>query len=167
MNKTIVIVALVVIGFVGLIWWGSSHQEPITSNSKINRNAKSVLSTPEKFYDFGTISMKNGRVSKEFVVANNSNKDVFIPSLITSCMCTNAYIVESDGTTKGPFGMEGMGYVLPADETIKAGESRIIKVVFDPNAHGPAGVGLIERFVILTEESGAGFELEIRALVTP
>jgi hypothetical protein len=128
---------------------------------------ESVLTASEKLYDFGTISMKNGDVAKEFLITNPTDKDVFIPSLVTSCMCTKAFIVEPDGTSKGPFGMPGMGYVPPANETIKSGDSRIIRVVYDPNAHGPAGVGKIDRFITLTDASGGKIQLEIKALVTP
>ena len=63
--------------------------------------------------------------------------------------------------------MPGMGYVPPANELIKAGESRTIRVVYNPNAHGPAGVGRIDRFVTLTDEAGGALQLEIKALVTP
>ena len=76
-------------------------------------------------------------------------------------------MVKGDGSTKGPFGMAGMGYVPPANETIKPGESRIVRVVYDPNAHGPAGVGQIDRFVTLTDSSGGTLQFEIKALVTP
>jgi len=125
------------------------------------------LVAPETFYDFGTISMKNWTVTKEFKVTNPTDKDITINTVLTSCMCTSAFIVEPDGSTKGPFGMSGMGYVPPANELIKAGESRMIKVVYDPNAHGPAGVGQIDRFVTLTDSSGAELRFEIKALVTP
>ena len=81
-------------------------------------------------------------------------------------MCTNAYIVNG-GRETGPFGMQGMGFVPPANELIKAGESRDIKVVYDPNAHGPSGVGAIDRYVFLTDEAAGKIQLEIKALVTP
>lgn len=128
---------------------------------------KSQLTASETIYDFGRISMKNGNVTKEFTVANPTAKDITVRTLLTSCMCTTAYIVESDGRVKGPFKMPGMGYVPPADETIKAGESRIIRVVYDPNAHGPAGVGAIDRFATLTDVDGGALQLEIKAVVTP
>lgn len=152
------------IGLLGLMVWGSSVQKTVTV---VNTGAKSVLTTSEKLYDFGTISMKNGNVTKEFTVTNSSDKNIYVPSLTTSCMCTKAYIVESDGSTKGPFGMPSMGYVPPANETIKAGENKIIRAVYDPNAHGPAGVGQIDRIITLTDASGASLQLEIKALVTP
>ncbi len=164
MNKNIVIITiLILVGLTGLMWWGKSTQKPTGTNT----NKKSVLTTSEKLYNFDTISMKDGDVTKEFTVTNPTDKDILVSTLVTSCMCTQAFIVESDGTTKGPFKMPSMGYVPPANETIKAGESRIIRVVYDPNAHGPAGVGQIDRFVTLTDSSGGSLQLEIKALVTP
>jgi len=163
MNKTIIVVSIIIVGIVGLMWWGHSIQKPTGTDT----GAQGVLTSTDKFYDFGTISMKNGNVTKDFVVTNPTNKDVFVPTLVTSCMCTKAFMVELDGTTKGPFGMPNMGYVPPVNETIKAGESRTIRVVYDPNAHGPAGVGPIDRFAILTDKSGGKLQFEIKALVTP
>ena len=166
MNKIIIVVTLTVIGLAGLAWWGSSTQKPTGSNA--SAEAESVLVASEKLYDFGTISMKNGDVKKDFIVTNPGNKDILISSLVTSCMCTKAFIVKPNGATKGPFGMPAMGnYIPPANETIKPGESRVIRAVYDPNAHGPAGVGPIDRFLILTDSSGSKLELEIKAIVTP
>ncbi len=165
-KKTIIIITIVILfiaGLAGLVWWGSSTLQPAVSNTGI----KSVLEASEKLYDFGTISMKNGDVTKEFTVNNPGDSDIFVSSLVTSCMCTKAFIVEPDGTTKGPFSMPGMGYNPPANETIKAGENRTIRVIYDPNAHGPAGVGSIDRIVTLTEKSGGQLQLEIKAVVTP
>ena len=136
---------------------GGSHPAKTTSQ----------LTTPETFYDFGTISMKDGLATKEFTVTNPTDKDLTVKTLVTSCMCTKAFIVKSEGTVKGPFGMPGMGYVPPADELIKTGESRVIRVVYDPNAHGPAGVGRIDRFATLTDADGNELQFEIKATVTP
>lgn len=163
MKKTIIITLLIIVGLTTLIWWGSLKQKPQVKNT----GEGSVLSVDSNLHDFGTISMKDGDVIKEFVVTNPSDKDIFVSTVVTSCMCTKAFIVKSDGKTKGPFGMTGMGYVPPLNETIKAGENRIVRVVYDPNAHGPAGVGFIDRFVTLTDSSGNNLELEIKAIVTP
>ena len=161
--KTMLIGAAILIGGLALISWGRVNQAiaPAQINSKSSLVAQGVL------YDFGTISMKNGNVTKEFSVTNPTNQDITVKTVLTSCMCTVAFIVKSDGSAKGPFGMAGMGYVPPANEVIKAGESRVIRVVYDPNAPGPAGVGQIDRFVSLTDSSGGTLELEIKALVTP
>lgn len=163
MNKIIVIITLVVVGIIGLMIWGRSAQNTV----EVDTGAISNLTYSEKLYDFGTISMKNGLVTKDFTVTNNTDKDIVIPSLTTSCMCTKAFFVKPDGITKGPFGMPSMGYVPPLNETIKVGESRIVRAVYDPNAHGPAGVGPIDRFLFLTDATGGKLQLEIKAMVTP
>ncbi|HEY9584195.1 MAG TPA: DUF1573 domain-containing protein [Candidatus Paceibacterota bacterium] len=162
---------IVVVILAGLFTWGYYSKKGGTAASiqgaGILTDSKSLLTAPETFYDFGEISMKDGDVSREFTITNSTDKDITVKTLLTSCMCTSAFIVRPDGKTKGPFKMPGMGYVPPANEIIKAGESRIIRVVFDPNAHGPAGVGQIDRFINLTDENGGELQFEIKALVKP
>lgn len=169
--KTITLTTLLLFFVIGgLFFWGYTKNTGSTAASVQNSvvtESKSALTAAETFYDFGTISMKNGNVSKDFTVTNPTESDITVKTALTSCMCTTAFIVAPDGREKGPFGMAGMGFVPPADERIVAGESRTIRVVFDPNAHGPAGVGKIDRFVTLTDTSGKTLELEIQAMVTP
>lgn len=137
-----------------------------SANSHVAR-INNILTAEEKFYDFGTISMKNGLVVKTFKVINPTNEDIKLPSLTTSCMCTSAYFVGLDGIKNGPFGMPGMGFVPSLNQVIKAGQSANIEVVYDPNAHGPAGVGMIDRFVYLEDINGNKLQFEIKANVTP
>lgn len=167
-NLIITLIVLIIIGFLLVLSYQKSAGTAASiQGAAVSGSSKSLLAAAETFHDFGTISMKDGLVMKEFTVANPSTQDMLIKTLATSCMCTAAFIVEPDGTVKGPFGMAGMGYVPPADETIRAGESRTIRVVYDPNAHGPAGVGAIDRFATLTDATGGTLQFEIRALVTP
>jgi len=170
-SNTTSIIAVILLIFVGLFIWGYAGKGGTTASvpgaPDSSGASKSVLTALETLYDFGTISMKNGNVTKEFSVTNPTDKDITVSTVLTSCMCTKAFIVLPDGSTKGPFGMPGMGSVPTANEIIKAGESRTIRVVYDPNAHGPAGVGQIDRFIMLTDSSGAALQLEIKALVTP
>ncbi len=165
MNKNLVATsALVALASPGLAWWGNTNDVP--AYSQLDVNTKSTLSASERTYDFGVISMKNGNVEHIFKVANPTDKDIMIDRLSTSCMCTIAYIIEGASRT-GPFGMPGMGYGSRANKLFKAGDTMNIEVVFDPNAHGPAGVGPMERSVHLTDTSGGMLQLEIRALVRP
>ncbi|MCR4334165.1 MAG: DUF1573 domain-containing protein [Patescibacteria group bacterium] len=163
--QTVIATILACFVFIGLLVWGYSNSNKLPSSS--SNVSKSLITTTETIYDFGNISMKNGNVTKEFTVTNPTNEDITISTVLTSCMCTTAFIIGPDGSTKGPFSMAGMGYVPPANEIIKTGESRIIRVVYDPNAHGPAGVGQIDRVVILTDKNGGELQLEIKAIVTP
>lgn len=171
--KTKNIILLVCVVLVGLFIWGYFSKGGTTASvqgiSEPNLTiSKNPLIATEKIYDFGTISMKNGNVNRDFTVTNSGDKDITVKTVLTSCMCTTALIMKSDGSTNGPFGMAGHGdSVPPANEIIKAGESRIIRVIFDPNAHGPVGVGPIDRFITLTDTSGNALQLEIKANVTP
>ena len=170
-SNTISTVAIILLILTGLFVWGSAGKGGTAASVQgapgAMSTSKSVLTAFETFYDFGTISMKDGNVSREFTVTNSTDTDITVSTILTSCMCTLAFIVGSDGSVKGPFGMPGMGYIPPANEIIKAGESRVIRVVYDPNAHGPACVGRTDRFVTLTDTSGGTLQLEIKALVTP
>lgn len=162
MNKIIIIVIAVIAGILGLMLWGNSAQNTADAGG----GGKSALSADEVLYDFGTISMAKGNVNKIFKISNPTDKDITVKTLTTSCMCTKAYIEKGD-SEKGPFGMPSMGSVPPANEIIKAGGIMEIKVVYDPAAHGPSGVGSIDRFVYLTDGGGGKIQLEIKAKVTP
>ncbi|OGI93941.1 hypothetical protein A3A03_03690 [Candidatus Nomurabacteria bacterium RIFCSPLOWO2_01_FULL_40_18] len=173
MNKQIIIsIIVIIIGVGSLVWWSKS-----VDNKKLNAEESqkyhlarqgNALSAEETFYDFGTISMKNGNVSKIFKVINNSSEDIKVPSVTTSCMCTTAYIMGEDGKRSRPFGMPGHGGAVPkANALVKAGESLDIEVVYDPNAHGPAGVGLIERSVFMEDENSNVIEFKFKVNATP
>ena len=167
-KKTVFIGALVIVAIVGLMLWGRANAgKGVANHAGAPQGAvASSLTAAETLYDFGTISMKNWTVSHLFTVTNGTNAPVYLTSVYTSCMCTAAYLETPKGE-KGPFGMQGMGYLPPANETIAPGESREVKVVYDPNAHGPAGVGAIDRFVYLVDDKGGTLQLEVKAVVTP
>lgn len=166
--KTLVYSGLFILLIIGLLAWGNAAKGRTASVQGVSSRAqKSALTAPLVFHDFGTISMKNGDVVKEFTVTNPTAEAITVETVFTSCMCTTAFLVSPDGATKGPFRMPGMGYVPPADETIQPGESRIVRVVYDPNAHGPAGVGRIDRFIEIIDSAGGALVYEIKANVTP
>ncbi|MFZ2150184.1 MAG: DUF1573 domain-containing protein [Minisyncoccia bacterium] len=178
-KKTIISLIIILIGITGLVWWSKSVE---TEELSANETSKSHpartnggLVASETFYDFGTISMKNGKVSKIFKITNSGTEDVNLTKISTSCMCTAAYLITLDGSKLGPFGMPGHGGTtdMPGHGDSKAGEiisvsdSRDIEVVYDPNAHGPAGVGLIERAVFLEDENRNVVEFKFKVNVTP
>ncbi len=135
-----------------------------------NQNASSLnLQIEPQSYDFGTISMKNGMVTKVFKIKNTKNEPILLSQLYTSCMCTNASI-KINGKDIGPFGMlggHGGGGMKMLNETFKAGDEAEVSVVFDPNAHGPSGIGVIERSVSLQSDKGEVASVNIKANVTP
>ncbi len=169
-TKTIISTLVVILFIAGLYVWGYSIKGGPTSSvqgTSTSNVSKGSLTVSEKLYDFGAIKINDGNVETKFKITNSTDKDVNLESVTTSCMCTIAYIEGVNGE-KGPFGMVGHGgSVSKANEIIKAGESRDIRVVYDPLAHGPAGVGQINRFIYLTDDSGNTLQLEIKATVTP
>ncbi|PIQ66937.1 MAG: hypothetical protein CO184_01940 [Candidatus Zambryskibacteria bacterium CG_4_9_14_3_um_filter_40_16] len=157
----------IILLLLGLFWWGRGNTGG-TASLPTEKQIKSgsFLSAQEKSFDFGTISMTDGNVQKIFTVINNTDKDIKLDSLVTSCMCTTAFL-EMSGERMGPFGMPGHGGLVPkVNEIIKAGESVDAVVVFDPTAHGPDGVGFVERYVYFVDSSGGALELQITANVT-
>lgn len=182
---------LIILGFAALLILlfvlGSKNSGAVPDAKKLS--AASTLSAREDSYDFGEISMKAGLVRHTFTIENSSSTSpLIIAGISTSCMCTEAFLVrpspEIDGAPAasgtdadvamsaserlGPFGMPGHGGATRAvREEVPAGESREMEVVFDPAAHGPAGVGRIERAVFIEDEAGGTQTLTIKALVTP
>lgn len=124
------------------------------------------LKTQESYYDFGAISMRGGKVPHAFKLKNEGNLPVVIAKLYTSCMCTSASLFTNEGEI-GPFGMQGHGFIPTIDRVVEPGEEFTVNVVFDPAAHGPAGIGKIERVVSLESEGKETLQLGFSATVTP
>ncbi len=162
MKKIIFIALIAILVLGGMTLFGRSRTDKPVINA-----ASGILSIDRASHDFGRISMGAGNVSTAFIIQNNTSTDILVEKITTSCMCTVAYISGGDGR-KGPFGMPGHGGPAGrADEIIRSGESREIEIVFDPAAHGPAGVGKVERIIYLEDSLGRVTEFKFSALVTP
>jgi len=107
-------------------------------------------------YDLGNVKIDGGIVTKEYEVKNTTDKTLKLKKVATSCMCTTASFELGDKKTKY-FGMEGHGDSNPS-VNIEIGPGQTGKVVarFDPAAHGPQGVGPIDRSIFLTFSDPAG-----------
>ena len=166
MNSKNIIIGIGVLAFLGILFWaGKNNAKPAeqTEGPKIESSLTANISS----FDFGTIQMKNGNVEKVFTLKNEGDAEIRFANVFTSCMCTTAYL-EKAGEKQGPFGMPGHGGPSASPRlSVLPGETMNVRVVFDPNAHGPAGVGLMERTVHLVEEGGAEEVLSIRSMVTP
>lgn len=106
-----------------------------------------VLKAGHYEYDFGTISMANGKVRHSYPLKNEGSEALNMDKVWTSCMCTIAEIKTQDGKIYGPFGMAGHGGNTSADIDIAPGQEFELTVEFDPNAHGPEATGPIQRVV--------------------
>ncbi len=125
-----------------------------------------ALASVSPFFNFGKISMAAGKVSHRYWIKNVSATPAGVTRLFTSCMCTEATLITHAGK-KGPFGMPGHGPASRLEERLAPGESAQVEVVFDPAAHGPAGIGQTDRVVTIENGAGAVLELRFSALVTP
>lgn len=162
--KTFIIVIAIAVFAVGAIAFSRSN-----SSGSNQQASLSSLEAAESFYDFGEIPITGGIVETEYTLTNTGEEPVTIDKVYTSCMCTTASIVESDGTEKGKFGMPGhKGQLTFANSVVNPGESIAVKAMYDPAAHGPSGVGLAQRSIYLETDSKATpkIELRLKAMVT-
>ena len=104
--------------------------------------------------------MASGKVSHVFAVKNTGTEPVVIEKIYTSCMCTAATLTKGERTF-GPFSMPSHGFIPKIGMTLESGEEAAIEAVFDPAAHGPAGVGLAERVVYLETNAAKSPTLEL------
>lgn len=166
MPKQIKIMATVFVGVVGLGALLYFNQPTEQDKNKTARGVANVLNVDKTLHDFGTISMKDGNVKTMFTIKNTSAETVRLSKLSTTCMCTQASLI-LDSMNLGPFGMPGHGAGQTFGEELAAGAQAQIEVEYDPNAHGPSGIGEIQRSVILEGPSGELLSVDIRANVTP
>ena len=125
-----------------------------------------VLASMAPFYNFGTVAMSAGNVTHRYTISNLGQAPVTITKLFTSCMCTTATLMTPSGR-RGPFGMPGHAPIPSIREQLRPGEMAQVEVVFDPNAHGPVGIGRIDRTITLENDGGKPFELAFSAMVRP
>lgn len=164
-SKKIIGTTIAVLAITGaLVFFVGSGKEK--EKIPVERGEFSSLKTQENYYDFGSVSMKNGKVPHAFKLKNDGSLPVVISKLYTSCMCTSASLLTDEGEV-GPFGMQGHGFIPTIDRVVEPGEEFTVNTVFDPAAHGPAGIGRIERVVFLESENGGTFQLGFSAMVTP
>ncbi len=167
MNKNIIVGLVASIAILGGIVFLSNNSKNAGAEQKLANVPASngSLTIDETSFDFGTISMAKGKVTHNFKIKNIGNAALAISKVYTSCMCTEA-LLKIDTNNFGPFGMPGHMAIPSINASLPTGKEAEVEAIFDPAAHGPAGVGKIERVVYL--ETSAGLkELNFKAVVTP
>jgi hypothetical protein len=124
------------------------------------------LTARQDFFDFGTISMASGKVSHRFWFRNDAAAPLLVKRIYTSCMCTTATLVKAMRIV-GSYGMAGHGPMPDVNESFAPGEAAYVDVVFDPAAHGPAGLGHTERVVSIETDARQRLQLAFVANVRP
>lgn len=125
-----------------------------------------ALVTMRPSLDLGTVSMAAGKVPFSYLIRNGGAEPLTINRIYTSCMCTNATLVTAT-ERKGPFGMPGHGLPTNLKAALAPGETANLQVLFDPAAHGPSGLGRIERIVTVESAESAPLELRMVVMVQP
>lgn len=165
MNKNIITGIVVgAILFAGIVWVAAPNGN--NTGAAIQPSSNGVLSAEEQSFDFGAISMAAGPVTHRFLIKNTGTDPVTVNKMYTSCMCTTSVLQKGDRKF-GPYGMPGHGFIPKMNAQVDPGEEVSVDVTFDPAAHGPAGVGFIQRAVILENNAGENMEFEISANVKP
>ena len=142
-KKLLIIIGIltVVILFAGIYFLSTTTS---TSQISTSDNVKAYVTDPTS-YDWGIIPMDKGDVAKTFTIKNNGSDTLKLYNVKTSCHCTKAYVT-INGIDSPKFGMDSLsswtGEVSP-------GQEAKLTAVFDPAFHGPQGVGLINRFVLV------------------
>ncbi|OGA65051.1 MAG: hypothetical protein A3F77_03545 [Betaproteobacteria bacterium RIFCSPLOWO2_12_FULL_67_28] len=111
--------------------------------------------------------MAAGKVTHLYRFRNAGAEPIVLGKMYTSCMCTTAALVKSSGRKFAPVGMPGHTPIPALNETLQPNEEAMVEVVFDPAAHGPAGIGPIDRVVTIENSAGQPLELAFRANVKP
>lgn len=168
MNKTITSIIVVILTLIGLIWIAQPNAESGKDNkASVSTVGTGALTVEEASnYDFGVISMAAGTVARVFTIKNTGSETVTINKMYTSCMCTTAELTVG-GKQFGPYGMPGHGAIPTINQIVNPNEEATVEVVFDPAAHGPAGVGRIVRNITIENSAGRPIELTFSAVVKP
>jgi len=135
---------LKILGIVSLVLITIGVTVGVMSNTESSDGGSPKISVKEKRFDFGKISMAKGLTKHEFEITNDGDSDLVLSNIKTSCMCTSA-ILKANGKNSPKFGMHKNP--LSWSEKIKPGETAILDVTYDPNAHGPDATGPITRTI--------------------
>lgn len=112
----------------------------------LNKEKGAKIGIDYKQDTFGTVKLSSGLVIHRFPVKNIGQTDLKFANLASSCACTKVYF--KTATRESPkASMKGMSGVSDWVGVLKTGESGEMIMEFDPNFHGPAGVGKISRIL--------------------
>lgn len=136
------VVIITVLILIGAVYFGSK----IGAMSQVTPDSQVSVMVKENRYDWGTIDINGGIVSKSFTIKNNGSAPLKLYDVKTSCMCTTAQLKTSSKASP-KFGMhEKSLYVFE----VNPGETAELIVEFDPLFHGPSGIGPISRTITMS-----------------
>jgi len=114
-------------------------------------------------YDFGDVSVSDGKVSTAFIVKNTGKAPLEFLNANTSCGCTSAMIVLPSGSSP-EYMMAGHKEPVYWNGTLDPGEEGKIVVFYDPNMH-PDLNGAVTREVTIDTNDPATPQLKLKIYV--
>lgn len=134
----------------------SKLREKLLANAP--KNAPKITVTETK-RDLGTVSLKKGIVTTEFVIKNDGKSELIINKLSSSCGCTSASLIYQG--KEGPrFYMAGHGQEEPDPNwkvIVAPGDEARVKIYYDPSVH-PDLIGAATRTVSVHSNDPVDFE---------
>lgn len=119
-----------------------------------NAEATNLEVSPLGRVNLGEVPYGGGIISKSFDIKNTSASTIKLRKITTSCMCTVAKVKLGNKETKF-YGMEMNGDLNPLlDFDLPARETAQVIFEFDPAAHGPQGIGAVDRVIMVFFDVG-------------
>ena len=135
----IIVVTVLILG--AAVFFGTK----MGSATQVTADAQVAILVDSNRYDWGTIDINGGIVSKSFSIKNTSSSVLKLYNVITSCMCTTAQLKSPQSSSK-KYGMHEKSTDV---FEVKPGETAELIVEFDPAFHGPSGIGPISRTITM------------------
>lgn len=139
-----VLIIVVVVSFL-ILGGGIFLVSRMEGSPEITASQNAKVQVEETEHDWGEIKLKGGDVKKTFTIKNGGTGNLQLANIKTSCMCTTAQ-VKINRESSPFFGMHSrsswIGEVVP-------GEKAELEVVFDPDYHGPSGIGPVTREIVV------------------
>lgn len=146
MKKTILLWLLLSSFFILGACANKNTDQSSSSNSRID-----ILQNNR---DLGEIPMDEGKVKISFEFTNTWNEAITLWKAETSCMCTDAVVLDSTGKNQSALiQMAGHAGDTNLQRVLLPGEKAILLAIFDPNAHGPNAIWPISRDVYIQTNS--------------
>ncbi|MCL5435436.1 MAG: DUF1573 domain-containing protein [Patescibacteria group bacterium] len=140
-KKILVLISLFPLAILGIAVFVFGSRE---NKAVVQKTAGSKIAVAVSSKSVGNIPYDAGHLIETFSIKNVGDKNLEVANMTTSCMCTKAYLKQ--GTVKSDeFGMKGMTAPSSWKGIIKPGETAEVVMDFDPQYHGPQGVGPVTR----------------------
>lgn len=128
-----------------------------TTGGQINGvSANAKLTADEKTFDWGEIAYSGPDATKTFTIKNTGTEILKLTNIKTSCACTKAQVV-IEGRSSPYFSMHTTSSWIGE---IPPGKEASLTVIFDPDFHGPSGVGAVERIISMETNDASNQKVE-------